>query len=278
MYMERNSKDKFRICFVQTTSYKGGKEYNLERAAEAIRAAAEGGASMVVFPEMYLTGYESGARLLSVCEPASGPSFEVMAGLAAENKVHLVYGYPESRDGCIFNSVNLIDDKGVLTGTYSKSRLFEEEKKYFTAGSEYPVFDTVFGKTGMLICYDLEFPEPARRLAAKGAGLIICIAANMAPFHELHARMSLVRAVENSAFIAYCNFTGKDDIFEYTGRSGLYEPDGQLLSGTGRSPENGGLAEGLIFADVDRSKYRSDETVYDYISQISEEETAFYQS
>lgn len=277
MYTERNTPDKLRVCLVQTTSDKQSREHNLERAAEAVKAAAAGGALLVVFPEMYTAGYEAGGRLRSVCEPADGPSFEAMARLAAENRINVIYGYPESRDGKIYNSANLIDNEGRLVGTYSKTRLFEGEKKNFTPGSYYPVFDTDIGRIGMLICYDIEFPEPARRLAVKGADLIVCIAANMAPFHELHARLSLVRAVENSVPVAYCNYTGRDDKFEYTGRSGLYEPNGELLSSPGYATGSGCLDEGLIYADVDWSKYNSDRTAYDYIMQISPGERKMYQ-
>lgn len=277
MYTERNTPNKFRICLVQTTSDKQGREHNLKRAAEAVKAAAAGGAILVVFPEMYIAGYEAGERLRSVCETADGPSFEAMAKFATENRINVIYGYPESRNGKIYNSANLIDSEGRLKGTYAKTRLFEGEKENFTPGSGYPVFDTDIGRIGMLICYDIEFPEPARRLAVKGADLIVCIAANMAPFHRLHARFSLIRAVENSVPVAYCNFTGNDDKFEYTGRSGLYEPSVELLSSPVDDMDKEILDERLIFAEMDHANYKREGTAYDYITQISPGERKMYQ-
>ena len=268
-----------KICLVQTTSYKDGKEYNLERAGKAIKAAAETGASLVVFPEMYLTGYMASRRVASLCEPADGPSEVVMAGYASKYGVHLIYGYPEIRDGVVYNSANFIDDKGNLIGTYSKSRLFLDEYKAFTPGNEWPVFETSLGKVGILICYDIEFPEPARRLAAKGADFIVCIAANMLPYKELHRRFSIVRSLENSLPIAYCNYTGSDNRFEYCGRSALYEPDGDAFCGVdGKKLVDGDCEEGLIFADLDLEKYKLDGPAYDYLSLIGSDERKLYTS
>ena len=268
-----------KICLVQTTSYKDGKQHNLERAETAIRAAAEGGASLVVFPEMYLTGYMASKRVATLCEPADGPSEAVMAGYAAGYGVHLVYGYPETRDGVVYNSANFIDDRGGLIGTYSKSRLFLDEYKAFTPGNEWPVFDTALGRVGILICYDIEFPEPARRLAAKGAEFIVCIAANMMPYKELHRRFSIVRSLENALPVAYCNYTGSDNRFEYCGRSALYEPDGDAFCGVGNKElANGDRTEGLIFADLDTEKYRFDGPAYDYLALIGPDERKLYTS
>lgn len=273
--MERNVKRKYRICLVQTTSYNDGKEYNLSRAEAIVRQAAEGGASLVVFPELYITGYDASGRVRTLCESADGPSEKRMAELASKYCVHVIYGYPEKADGAagdsgirVFNSANLIDNKGMLKGTYRKSHLFLDEAGIYTPAREFPVFETELGRMGMLICYDIEFPEPARRLALKGADIIVCISANMAPYYELHSRFSFVRAVENSLPVAYCNYIGADNRFEYVGRTGLYMPDTDLFCApSAKGFESDENTEGLIFADVDLTK-NGVNGPFDYISHL----------
>ena len=275
--MKRNVKKQYRICLAQTVSNNDGKEFNLARAGAIVEQAAAGGASLVVFPELYITGYDSGERVRTLCEDADGPSEKRMAELASRYGVHIIYGYPEKADeaagdhACVYNSANLIDDNGALKGTYRKSHLFLDEAAVFTPGGELPVFETELGRMGLLICYDIEFPEPARRLALKGADIIVCISANMAPYYELHSRFSFVRAVENSLPVAYCNYTGADSRFEYVGRTGLYMPDADLFCAASAiefgSVEN---AEGLIFADVDLTKKGGGP--FDYLSQLDPDE------
>lgn len=265
--------DKYKVCTAQTTSYKDGKEHNVERAGEMIKEAAANGAALIAFPEMYLTGYTASRRLPDLAEEAAGPSYERMATFAAENKIHVAYGFPECRPAegpAVYNSMNFIGSKGELIGTYAKSHLFAGEKINFTAGNEFKVYDTELGKIGLLVCYDLEYPEPARRLGVRGAELIISISANMAPYENIHERFARCRAMENSAYLLYCNYTGSDNRFTYVGRSGLYAPDGNFQTcGEERF-------EGLVYADVDLDIVRNTDPDIDYLKYISDDERAMY--
>ena len=285
--------DKYKVCVAQTTSYKDGKEYNIERAEGMIKEAAANGAALIVFPELYLTGYVASRRLPDLCEEATGPSFEKMASFAAENKIHIVYGFPEYRpedapadapvsgsgkrfalkpDGCpvIYNSVNFISDKGELIGTYSKTHLFAGETINCTAGTETKIFDTDLGRVGLIICFDLEFPEPARMLGARDADLIIAPSANMGAFYAPHDHFAKCRAMENCSYVVYSNYVGSDNRFTYVGKSGVYAPDGALQ---GCEPDD---AECLIYADIDLEQSRNINEVIDYVKLISDEERDFY--
>lgn len=273
--------DKYRVCVAQTTSYKDGKEYNVQRAGEMIKEAAANGAALIAFPEMYLSGYVASRRLADLCEEAAGPSFEKMASFAAENKIHVAYGFPECRpedahsakpDGrpIIYNSMNFISDEGELIGTYAKSHLFAGERINFTAGTETKIFDTKLGRVGLLICYDLEFPEPARKLGVRGAEVIIAISANMGPYDDIHEHFARSRAMENGAYLVYSNYTGSDNRFRYVGRSGLYAPDGSLQCGPSER------TEGLIYAEVDLEKARNIDSDIDYLNYLSDAEREFY--
>lgn len=282
--------DKYKVCVAQTTSYKDGKEYNLRRAGEMIKEAAENGASLIAFPEMYLTGYTASRRIFDLCEPADGSAFEAMAGYAAKNGIYVAYGFPECRatvskaDGAdgssegsvsderpvVYNSMNFISDKGELIGTYAKSHLFAGEQIHFTPGNEFKVYDTDLGRVGLLVCYDLEFPEPSRRLGVRGAEVIIAISANMGPYEDIHEHFARSRAMENGAFLVYSNYTGSDNRFTYVGRSGLYAPDGNLQCGSSEK------AEELIYADVDLALARNVPEDIDYLRYISDEERELY--
>lgn len=273
--------DKYKVCLAQTTSYKDGKEFNLQRAGEMIKEAAASGASLIAFPEMYLTGYTASSRIFDLCEPAEGPSFEVMAGYAAEYGIYVAYGFPERRPNgastegtdehpLVYNSMNFISDKGELIGTYAKSHLFAGENIHFTPGEDFKVYDTELGKVGLLICYDLEFPEPARRMAVRGAEVVIAISANMGAFYAPHDHFAKCRAMENCSYVVYSNYVGSDNRFTYVGKSGVYAPDGVLQ---GCEPDD---AECLIYADIDLEQSRNINEVIDYVKLISDEEREFY--
>ena len=273
--------DKYKVCLAQTTSYKDGKEHNLKRAGDMIKEAATNGAALIAFPEMYLTGYTASRRIFDLCEPAEGPSFEVMSAYAAENNIYVAYGYPEcrqSKDSAenpaghpdVYNSMNLIDNKGELVGTYAKSHLFAGENIHFTPGNEFKVFDTELGKIGLRICYDLEFPEPARRVAVRGAEVIIAISANMGAFYAPHDHFAKCRAMENCCYLVYSNYVGSDNRFTYVGKSGVYAPDGVLQ---GNDPDD---AEELVYAEIDLEKARNMAPEIKYLDFIRDEERELY--
>lgn len=278
--------DKYKVCVAQTTSYKSGKDHNLRRAGKMIKEAAENGAALIAFPEMYLTGYTASHRIYDLCEAADGPSFKVMARYAAECGIHVAYGFPERRAGevkpddraysetdelpVVYNSMNFISDKGELIGTYAKSHLFAGERIHFTPGNDFKVYDTALGRVGLLVCYDLEFPEPARRLGVRGAEVIIAISANMGPYEDIHEHFARSRAMENGAYLVYSNYTGSDNRFTYVGRSGLYAPDGRLYCGSSER------AEELVYADVDLNQARNVPKDIDYLRYISKEERELY--
>lgn len=161
------------------------------------------------------------------------PNSATMIGkAAADNRISVIYGFPEfNESGKPYNSANLIGSDGCLIGTYRKTHLFGDEDKFFEAGTEYPVFDTPLGRIGIMICYDVEFPEPARYLAEGGADFLVAISANMEPYNTEHKLGIPARARENSIYIAYCNYTGRDRKYKYCGQSVIVDPSGDRISG-----------------------------------------------
>lgn len=107
----------------------------------------------------------------------------------------------------------------------------------FAPGTSLRAFDTSFGRMGILVCYDGEFPETARSLALDGAKLICMCAANMSPYEDYHFLYMRTRAMENRAYTLYCNYVGDEKRFHYCGQSGAFHPTGRILAEPGTQEE-----------------------------------------
>jgi predicted amidohydrolase len=215
-------------------------------AEVAGRAKAEG-AGLLIMPEMYLSGYNIGAENARTCAIAvDGAAMERAAGVARANGVALVFGYPELVGEQVANSAVLIGPDGTMLLNYRKSHLFGELDRamFGFVGSDFPVAALGEFKIGLLICYDIEFPEPARRLALAGADVVLVPTAQMAPYEQVARHVIPARAYENQVFLAYANHSGTDDGLEYIGLSSICGPDGAVLAAAG----NG---EDIIYATLD---------------------------
>lgn len=221
---------KLKICSVQTVPELYDKEKNLVRAEIFMKKAASSGANIIVFPEMFLTGYVID-RLSELAETLEGTSIKRLASLAARYQLLTVCGFPEkNKDRLPYNSACVIDVDGSVLGSYHKTHLFCEEANTFSLGGSVKPFHTSVGEVGVMICYDTEFPEVARLLALDGAELILMLGANMFPYEEYHSSFLRARAMENSVFAASANFVGSDNVYEFCGRSAIVSPGGEFLS------------------------------------------------
>ena len=224
---------------------------NLDRLRQRAAEAARRGAALLVTPEMYLSGYNIGLEAVSsLAQAADGDWVGQVAGIAREHGIALLYGYPErSAEGNIFNSVQLIDAQGQRLGNYRKTHLFGElDRSMFSAGGDdYPLLELNGWKLGMLICYDVEFPENVRRLALAGADAILVPTANMEPYDFVCDVLVRARAFESQCYLAYANYCGAEGEIRYCGLSSVSAPDGSQAAICGRE-------ETLAFADLRRDK------------------------
>jgi 5-aminopentanamidase len=164
------------VAVAQLSLTVGELEANLEGARAAVAEAALAGARLVVLPELSDSGYVfSGAsEARSLASPAaSGVTLREWQSLAAKHDLTIAGGFCElGQDGKLYNSAAIVDASGTRA-VYRKVHLWDAEKKIFTPGDEAPpVVELPFGNVGLLICYDLEFPEWVRLLALAGADLI----------------------------------------------------------------------------------------------------------
>jgi predicted amidohydrolase len=212
---------------------------NRIRAAEAIEGAADGGADLVVLPELCTTGYafedESQARELG--EPAEGPTVSQWRRLAAEHRIVIVGGFCElGPDGAACNSAAVVDRTGVRC-VYRKTHLWDREQLIFRAGSApAPVIDTAMGRVGVAICYDAFFPEVMRGLALAGAE-VIAVPMN-SPVTEpatgplaIEVVLALAAAHVNRVFVVQADRAGRERGIDWAQASVICDPGGHLLAG-----------------------------------------------
>lgn len=202
----------------------------LQRLDAAGAQARAQGAELLVTPEMFLTGYAVGAeRVAALAEPADGPLARAVATLAQRHDIAIVYGYPEQNaTGKPFNAAQAIGPDGTRLTGYRKTHLFGDlDRAQFSAGDvASQVFEWRGWRFGLLICYDVEFPETVRGLALQGADAVLVPTANMEPFDEVQRLLLPARALENSLYLAYANACGREGLLAYNGLSCAIGPDG----------------------------------------------------
>ena len=167
---------KIKAAAIQMSTDIGAHSANVERAKALIRQAARDGAKLCVLPELGLDeffGQWLDAKYFSYAQTLDGPDVRAFQALAKEVGVYLTLPlFERAVTGNCYNSVLLISDEGKTVGVYRKNHIpfsLTYEKYYFTPGNGFPVFDTPFGKVGILICYDRRYPESCRELVRQGA-------------------------------------------------------------------------------------------------------------
>ncbi len=199
---------------------RGGKtpEGNCRLFAPLIEEAARQKADLVVLGET-LTYYGSGQSPADVAEPIPGPSTEYFGELARRHNLHLVVGLYERDRHLVYNVAVLIGPDGTVAGKYRKITLpTGEVDRGVAPGSEYPVFDTRFGKLGMMVCYDGFFPEVARELTNRGAEVIAW------PVWGCNPELAKARAAENHVYLVSSTY---EDVSRNWMISAIYDHTGQ---------------------------------------------------
>lgn len=191
-----------------------------EQFEPLIRQAHEQRADLVVLPET-LTYYGTGKTFAEVAETIPGPSTKYFANLAKQCEMYLVAGLVERDGHLLYNVAVLIGPDGNVVGKYRKTTLPRGEiEAGLTPGSDYPVFDTRFGKVGMMICYDGFFPEVARELTHRGAEIIAW------PVWGCNPLLASARACENHIYLISSTYTESNRNWI---RSAIYGHDGSTI-------------------------------------------------
>ena len=226
----------------------GSKQANLEFTLEQIKALANQGAQIICTQELFNTSYfcsEQNTRNFDLAESIPGETSEIFSRLAKELGVVIIAAYFEKRSSAIYhNSAIVVDSDGSHLGTYRKTHIPQdpgfEEKFYFTPGDQdFPVWDTAFGKIGVLICWDQWFPEAARLMALQVAEILFYpTSIGWLPSekkewgerqHNAWESVQVGHAIANSCYVVSANRVGIEQNTEFWGQSFVADMYGTIL-------------------------------------------------
>ncbi|MFQ5646811.1 MAG: carbon-nitrogen family hydrolase [bacterium] len=202
-------------------------------------APSEGLPRLIVLPELWLSGYDF-PHIRSRSRADFEQELDRLSGFARHSGCYFSAGsVGERAEGNFFNTSYLFDPGGKIIGKYRKQKLFPlmDEPEMFKPGGDSPVFDTPLGKIGVLICYDLRFPELAREMVAQGAQIMIF--PSEFPHPRLHhfRTLLLARAIENQVFVLAANRCGADSSLSFCGHSSIIDPWGNVMAEAGAEEE-----------------------------------------
>jgi len=231
------------------------KQQNLEKARIFIEKACRQQADLIVFPEVFMAFIDHSTQLRhhQVAESLDGPFVQSLAAMAKSYKIHLICGMLEKHpidELRVYNTIIFLNETGKLIHHYRKTHLYDafsfaESRHFVAADNGFEPVKTRFGSLGLLVCYELRFPEIARSLALKGAEILIVPTAWVHGLMKEEHLLTLAkaRALENTVFVCVADQTGNI----YSGRSIIYNPMGVTIASRGED-------EGLIFADIDQGE------------------------
>jgi N-carbamoylputrescine amidase len=230
------------------------KQRNIEKALAFCDVAVEKGANILCFPELFTTHWfpkDMNPDVFSLAEESSGAAIQHFRDIASRHEVVVICPiFEKDSEGSYYNSAIVIDAGGAVLGAYRKVHVPQiplwEEKYYFAAGNRgFPVFDTRFGKIGILICWDNFFPEAARILALKGAQIIFSPTAAAFASKRRWETMIASHAISNGVFFFRINRVGSEEKQDFYGSSFCVSPDGEFMD------KPTGMKESIALVDID---------------------------
>jgi N-carbamoylputrescine amidase len=225
---------------------------NLQRAVEMVEVAAEKGAAIIAFPELFLLPWFPGQEnegSFSLAQETSSDTLACFAESSRKAGVVLLAPFFEAAAGKYYNSTAVFD-QGALLGVYRKVHVpnlpLYREQFYFSSGDTgFPVFETSRGRIGIQICWDNLFPEGSRILALKGAEIVFAPTAASLNTHSLWERAIAANAFANNLFVFRVNRVGQDGELSFYGRSFCIDTWGEMIS------ELAGSKDAIVLADID---------------------------
>ncbi|MCA8036244.1 carbon-nitrogen hydrolase family protein [Burkholderia arboris] len=238
----------------------GDVAHNTRKVIDTIgRVDVAGGTKLVVFPETTLSGFPTRDNVADVAQTLDGPALSAVRDAARQKGVAVAVGLAERDGGRFYNSTVLVDDQGELVLRYRKTHLWASDVGVFTPGDRFVTCPWNGLTVGLLICYDIEFPETARAIGALDADLLIVTNGNMDPFGPVHRRAIAARAMENQMFALMVNRCGSgDDDLTFAGQSALVDPFGESRLELGRD-------EAVVQTSLDLRRLEASREHYSYL-------------
>ncbi|MEO9362734.1 MAG: carbon-nitrogen hydrolase family protein [Nitrososphaera sp.] len=230
------------------------KQDNLHRSVAYIEQAAAGKAGIVCFPEFQMAfspGTQTAAELSRLAETVQGNFVTTLRKAAKAGRIEVVAAmYEKGAGNRVYDTAVVIDSKGAITSVYRKLHLydalgFKESKKLMPGKKLVKPAKTAAGKIGVMICYDIRFPELSRLLTIKGASVLVAPSGWVqGPMKEEHWQTMLkARAIENGSYVVAPDQVGNI----YAGRSMVIDPFGAVLLDMGQR-------EGMEIVELDMAK------------------------
>lgn len=250
-----------RLAVAQPPAELTGRDARLDWLSSMLPTVADQKADLLLLPELFTCGYNIGEGVVTCAEPQDGPTARAIQSLAREFNIAIHYGFSEADTATIYNAAQCFAPDGTRLGGHRKLAIPPGfEQTFFAQGTGCETFLYKGFKVGTLICYDAEFPETARHVAALGADVILVPTALGAKWDWVAKTMIPTRAFENGVYLAYANSAGCEGELEFLGQSFIAAPDGQILTRADESPQ-------ILFADLQKSKVQKAQARLPYLMQ-----------
>lgn len=222
-------------------------EENFSHAAELVKRAMENKPDVLVLPETWNTGFFPRENLQALCDRDGSRVRQVFGALAERYQVNIVAGSVSNvRGGKVYNTAMVFDRTGACIASYDKTHLFTPmgEDNYYTPGDRLCTFVLDGVKCGLIICYDVRFPELTRSLTVPGLDMLFVVS-QWPKVRTFHLRsLTTARAIENQMFLVCCNSCGTAGQTVYGGNSAIIDPWGETVALAGETEE-------ILTADCD---------------------------
>ena len=222
-------------------------EENFSHAAELVKRAMKDKPDVLVLPETWNTGFFPRENLQALCDRDGSRVKQVFGALAERYQVNIVAGSVSNlRDGRVYNTAMVFDRTGACIASYDKTHLFTPmgEDNYYTPGDRLCTFSLDGVKCGLIICYDVRFPELTRSLTLPGLDMLFVVS-QWPKVRTFHLRsLTTARAIENQMFLVCCNSCGTAGQTVYGGNSAVIDPWGETVALAGETEE-------ILTADCD---------------------------
>ncbi len=222
-------------------------EENFSHAAELVKRAMKDKPDVLVLPETWNTGFFPRENLQALCDRDGSRVKQVFGALAERYQVNIVAGSVSNvRGGKVYNTAMVFDRTGACIASYDKTHLFTPmgEDNYYTPGDRLCTFVLDGVKCGLIICYDVRFPELTRSLTVPGLDMLFVVS-QWPKVRTFHLRsLTTARAIENQMFLVCCNSCGTAGQTVYGGNSAIIDPWGETVALAGETEE-------ILTADCD---------------------------
>lgn len=236
-----------RVACLQMDMALGHPDENFSHATQLVEKAMEGKPDVLLLPETWNTGFFPKENLPDLCDRDGAKVKEVFGALAKKYGVNIVAGSVSNvRDGKVYNTAMVFDREGKCVASYDKTHLFTPmgEDNYYTPGDHLCRFTLDGISCGLIICYDVRFPELIRSLTVPGLDMLFVVS-QWPKVRTFHLRsLTTARAIENQMFVCCCNSCGTADATVYGGNSAIIDPWGETIALAGEKEE-------ILTADCD---------------------------